>query len=70
MEENAAKALADEYIRLGGRRQLVMDHNNLTTRTWENDTPEADAFWIENINSLPDAYRREVLSFLPSINAT
>jgi hypothetical protein len=47
-----------------------MDDNNLTTRTWKKDTPEAEAFWIENIHSLPDAYRREVLSFLPSINAT
>jgi hypothetical protein len=69
MESNPAKSLADEYLRLGGTRQLVADDNNLTTRTWSKETPEAEAFWIKNINSLPEAQRREVLSFLPSKNA-
>ena len=69
MDENAAKALPDEYLRLGGRRQLVVDDNNLTTGAWEKHTPEAEAFWSENINLLSDARTREVLSILPSINA-
>ncbi|PZM10441.1 hypothetical protein [Rhizobium tubonense] len=69
MEENTAKALAEAYLCLGGKRQLVMDDNDLTTRTWDKDTSEAEAFWTQNIHSLPDARRREVLSYLPSINA-
>jgi hypothetical protein len=70
MEIPLTKKLADEYQRLGGKRRLVMDDNDLTTRSWEPDTPEADAFWMQNIQSLPDKRRTEVLSYLPSMNAT
>jgi hypothetical protein len=70
VEDPLTKKLADEYLHLGGKRLLVMDDNDLTTRSWEPDAPEADAFWKQNIQSLPDKRRTEVLSYLPSINAT
>jgi hypothetical protein len=47
-----------------------MDDNDLTTRSWEADTPEAEAFWKQNILSLADKRQAEVLTCLPSINAT
>lgn len=67
--KNAAQELVKEYQRLGGRREVVMDDNELSTRTWEPDTPEADAFWREKIEKLSPERRKEVESFLPSINA-
>jgi hypothetical protein len=70
VEDPPTKKLADEYLRLGGKRLLVMDDNDLTTRSWEPDTPEADLFWKQKVQSLPDNRRTEVLSYLPSINAT
>jgi hypothetical protein len=70
MKGPLTKELADEYLRLGGKRRLVMDDNDLTTRSWEIDTPMADEFWRHNIRSLPEKRRTEVLSYLPSINVT
>ncbi|QND44287.1 hypothetical protein HB780_00185 (plasmid) [Rhizobium lusitanum] len=67
--KNAAQELVKEYQRLGGRREVVIDDNELSTRTWEPDTPEADAFWREKIEKLSPERRNEVESFLPSINA-
>jgi len=39
---NAAQELAEEYLRLGGKRLLVMDDNILSTNSWEADPPEAE----------------------------
>lgn len=69
MEKNTAQELAKQYQSLGGHRQLVMDDNKLSTRTWEADTPEAETFWKQRIEGLSPEVRREVESFLPSINA-
>ncbi|MEZ2224015.1 hypothetical protein [Rhizobium sp. RCC_161_2] len=67
---NKAQELANEYLRLGGRRLLVMDDNILSTESWEADPPEAETFWQQNIESLSQRRRNEVMSFLPSINVT
>jgi len=66
--ENASKELADEYLRLGGRRIAVIDDNLGSSRDWDGDPPEAARFWKENIASLSDRERRDVETFLPSLN--
>ncbi|NTH49272.1 hypothetical protein G6K98_32070 [Agrobacterium rhizogenes] len=66
--ENASKNLAKEYRRLGGRRIAVIDDNLGSSRDWEGDPPAAAEFWRERIASLPDREKRDVQSFLPSIN--
>jgi hypothetical protein len=66
--ENASKALADEYRELGGRRVAVIDDNLGSSRDWHGDPPEAAAFWNERIATLPDREKRDVETFLPSLN--
>jgi hypothetical protein len=67
LETNASK-LAAEYLRLGGVRKVVADDNELSTRIWGNEPPEAAAFWEANVNTLAPKERAEVESFLPSIS--
>ncbi|MBB4571492.1 hypothetical protein [Rhizobium leucaenae] len=66
--ENASKSLAEEYRRLGGRRIAVIDDNLGSSRDWDGDPPEAAKFWKERIATLPDREKRDVQTFLPSIN--
>jgi hypothetical protein len=66
--ETSAKALADEYRRLGGRRMAVIDDNLGSSRDWDGDQPEAAKFWREHIAILPADDRRDVETYLPSIN--
>ncbi len=68
-EETETHKLAKEYVRLGGKRQSIMDDNLVDTRKWEEDNPEAEAFWNENIKTLDDDRLREVQTHLPSINS-
>lgn len=64
---NSAR-IAEEYIRLGGKRRLKLDDNIVSTRQWEDEPQEAAAFWEENVASLPDDQRREIEGNLPNIN--
>jgi hypothetical protein len=66
--KNASKQLADEYRRLGGNRVAVIDDNLGSSRDWEGDPPEAEKFWNEKIATLSDRERRDVETFLPSLN--
>ena len=66
--ENASKALAEEYRGLGGRRVAVIDDNLGSSRDWDGDPPEAAKFWNERVASLPDREKRDVETFLPSLN--
>jgi hypothetical protein len=66
--ETASKKLADEYLRLGGRRLAKIDDNIVSTRRWDGDDNEAEAFWQANIEPLPDKERHEVEVLLPTIN--
>ncbi|CAN7667680.1 hypothetical protein [Pararhizobium sp. LjRoot238] len=66
---NRSKDLAAKYIRLGGRRRAVLDDNLVSTREWAEGTAEAEAFWRDEIESLPDAERKDVQKLLPGINA-
>lgn len=70
MMNNSAQDLANQYLRLGGHRLLVMDDNILSTKSWEADPPEAETFWKREIEILPPRRRNEVMSFLPSINVS
>ena len=69
MQTTPSKQLAEEYVQLGGRRRSKMDDNATSTRQWADDTPEAEVFWKNHIQSLPDNEREQVEKFLPSINA-
>lgn len=65
--ETPSHRLAREYMRLGGRRQVKIDDNQISLRQWEDDPPEAERFWMEKIETLGDEERRQVAEFLPSI---
>ena len=66
--ENASKALAEEYRSLGGRRVAVIDDNLGSSRDWDGDPPEAAKFWNERVACLPERQKRDVETFLPSLN--
>ncbi|MBB4349301.1 hypothetical protein [Aliirhizobium cellulosilyticum] len=66
--ENSSKALAERYQELGGRRVAVIDDNLGSSRDWDGDPPQAAAFWRENIASLSDRERRDVETYLPTLN--
>lgn len=66
--DNASKELADEYRRLGGRCVAVMDDSLGSSRDWDVHSPAADAFWRARIAPLSDRERRDVETFLPSLN--
>ncbi|KQR72965.1 hypothetical protein [Rhizobium sp. Leaf341] len=65
-----SKKIADEYLALGGRRKAKVDDNIVSTRAWEDDAPEAAAFWKEKVEPLNDDERREVELHLPSMSDT
>jgi hypothetical protein len=60
--------LAEEYLRLGGRRRAKVDDNIVSTRLWEDDPTEAAAFWKEEVEPLDAKQRQEVEVHLPSIS--
>jgi hypothetical protein len=65
----SAAELANEYVRLGGKRKAAADDNSMSIRKWDDEPAEATNYWDVNIASLPAAKRREVESYLPSINS-
>lgn len=66
--DNSSQELAERYRELGGRRVAVIDDNLGPSRDWEGDPPEAAAFWEENIAPLSNRERRDVETYLPSLN--
>ncbi|WP_245292971.1 hypothetical protein [Rhizobium acidisoli] len=68
MQTTRSKELANEYLRLGGKRLAKIDDNIVKIRHWEDDTPEAEAFWQKNIEPLDERRRVEVETHLPTIN--
>jgi hypothetical protein len=65
---NAAE-IAQEYQRLGGKRLAKMDDNLISTRQWEDEPPEASAFWQANVEGLDDKEQAEIVSNLKTINS-
>ncbi|MCQ1855362.1 hypothetical protein [Neorhizobium galegae] len=63
-----AARLAEEYVRLGGKRRAKLDDNIVDTRLWDDEPVEAAAFWRDRIDSLPESKRREVETNLPNMN--
>ena len=63
-----AARLAEEYVRLGGKRRAKLDDNIVDTRLWDDEPDEAAAFWRDKIGSLPESKRREVETYLPNMN--
>lgn len=69
MEMTEGRQLAEEYLRLGGKRRVKIDDNQQTVRAWEEDPPAAEQFWHDRVEALEMRRRREVEFFLPSINS-
>ncbi len=69
MEITESRMIAEEYLRLGGKRRVKIDDNLQTVRIWEVDPPAAEQFWRDRIERLEERRRKEVEFFLPSINS-
>ncbi|MCM2455998.1 hypothetical protein HGO37_11440 [Rhizobium sp. CG4] len=69
MEKTETRTLAEQYLNLGGTRQVMIDDNKTFIRQYEEEPSKAAAFWHEHIESLDQATREDVEFFLPSINA-
>ncbi|CAA9216163.1 MAG: DNA repair protein RecN [uncultured Chloroflexia bacterium] len=66
--DTLSHATAMEYLRLGGRRLAKVDDNIVSTRAWEEDPSDAEAFWQAYVEPLGEEKRREVALHLPSIS--
>ncbi|KQO77636.1 hypothetical protein [Rhizobium sp. Leaf262] len=69
MEKTETRKLAEEYMLLGGTRQVMIDDNKTFVRQYENEPQEAERFWQEKIEVLDKARRDDVEFFLPSVNS-
>ncbi len=69
MEKTETRKLAEEYMLLGGTRQVMIDDNKTFIRQYESEPDEAERFWQERIASLEQARREDVEFFLPSVNS-
>lgn len=68
VDKTPSLILAEEYLRLGGRRLAKVDDNIVSTRQWNNEPAEAAAFWKDKIEPMDEKQRREVELHLPSIS--
>ncbi len=66
--ETKSLRLAEEYLRLGGKRRSANDDNIVSTREWEADSAEAKSFWEKRVETLPKEKRAEVISHLPTVS--
>ena len=69
MPVTKSKVLAEEYLKLGGKRRSKIDDNITKVRSWEDEPEEAERFWRERVAVLGDKERRDVEFYLPDINA-
>ena len=65
MEKTETRKLAEEYLRLGGTRQVMIDDNKTFVRQWEHEPAEAERFWQTHIENL-DAERRKAGEDIPA----
>ena len=52
MEKTETRKLAEEYLRLGGTRQVMIDDNKTFVRQWEHEPAAAETFWQTHIEPL------------------
>lgn len=69
MEKTETRKLAEEYMLLGGTRQVMIDDNKTFVRQYDHEPEEAERFWQEHIATLDKARIADVEFFLPSINS-
>lgn len=69
MEKTETRKLAEEYMLLGGTRQVMIDDNKTFVRQYDNEPEEAERFWQEKIEVLEKARKDDVEFFLPSVNS-
>ncbi|MDS7598308.1 hypothetical protein [Agrobacterium tumefaciens] len=69
MQKSETRQLAEEYLRLGGTRKVMIDDNKTFVRQYEEDPPAASEFWQKNIAGLDRDTLEDVEFFLPSINS-
>lgn len=59
--ETTSYRTAMEYLRLGGRRLAKVDDNIVSTRAWEDEPPEASAYWNSQVEPMDEKSQREVM---------
>jgi hypothetical protein len=69
MEKTETRKLAEEYLRLGGTRKVMIDDNKTFVRQWKAEPAEAERFWQTNIENLDEKRLKDVEFFLPSMNS-
>ena len=69
MEKTETRKLAEEYLRLGGTRQVMIDDNKTFVRQWEHEPAATETFWQTHIEPLEAERRKDVEFFLPSVNS-
>jgi len=69
MEKTETRKLAEEYMLLGGTRQVMIDDNKTFVRQYDGEPEEAERFWQEKIEVLEKSRRDDVEFFLPSVNS-
>ncbi len=68
MSKTPSLERAEEYIRLGGRCRSKIDDNIISSRPWEKEAPESEAFRRPNIEALDEKHRQQAELHLPSIS--
>jgi hypothetical protein len=66
--QTPSRRLAEEYLRLGGRRRAKLDDNLVGTRKRDDEPALASAFWKERIEPMDEKQRHEVELHLPSMS--
>ncbi|MDR6101344.1 hypothetical protein QE369_001522 [Agrobacterium larrymoorei] len=69
VEKTETRKLAEEYMLLGGTRQVMIDDNKTFVRQYDNEPEEAERFWQERIATLDKERIADVEFFLPSVNS-
>lgn len=69
MEKTETRKLAEEYMLLGGTRQVMIDDNKTFVRQYDGEPEESERFWQEKIEVLEKSRRDDVEFFLPSVNS-
>jgi len=69
MEKTETRKLAEEYMRLGGTRQVMIDDNKTFVRQYDSEPEAAGAFWDDKIAVLEEVRMKDVEFFLPSVNS-